>query len=182
MELKSIVEKLVARSPLRFRSSGGSEIFIVLKYRTLHGDFYYFRFDHRNETKHWADERTLGNRASFNFNGNGDISIFTLRSVKESDQGIYRCRVDFKSSPTRNYNVNLTIISKFNFFFLASPTEYLTCNFYSYVEIAFEKYFPLVRKKSSRARFNQSIFFRHPVRVFSTILRTVLKSACLALY
>lgn len=35
-----------------------------------------------------------------------------LQNIKRHDQGIYRCRVDFRTSQTQSFRYNLTIISK----------------------------------------------------------------------
>lgn len=61
---------------------------------------------------HWADDVTLSNRGYFKAKPNP--SILSIDSTKSLDSGVYRCRVDFHKSPTRNSKVNLTIISKLN--------------------------------------------------------------------
>lgn len=60
--------------------------------------------------KRWSDEMVFANRAYFLFEKQpGELAV---QSTKESDSGVYRCRVDFKVAQTRNSKVNLTVIRK----------------------------------------------------------------------
>ncbi|CAG9563369.1 unnamed protein product [Danaus chrysippus] len=55
---------------------------------------------------HWSDD-TFGDRARWiAFPSSGLL----VRDVKPQDRSIYRCRVDFQVSPTRNYRIALDII------------------------------------------------------------------------
>lgn len=81
--------------------------------------FYYFHFsvDVRDRdpksAKRWSDESVFGSRAYFIFEKMpGELAV---QSVKDTDTGIYRCRLDFRVAQTRNIKVNLTIIGKYKF-------------------------------------------------------------------
>lgn len=74
----------------------------------------FYSYDSRDksskEASHWSDDRTVGGRVSFELGSGKYPARLTLQAVKDSDGGLYRCRVDFKKSPTRNQNVNLTVL------------------------------------------------------------------------
>ncbi|CAL7949715.1 unnamed protein product [Xylocopa violacea] len=61
-----------------------------------------------NKALNWSDSTAVGPRAYF-------VTVtkpatLSLEAVQLDDEGIYRCRVDFKNSPTKNFQVNLTVI------------------------------------------------------------------------
>lgn len=63
-----------------------------------------------NKALHWSEEKIFGPRAYF-------VTVskpaaLTLDGVKLDDEGVYRCRVDFRTTPTRNFAINLTVIGK----------------------------------------------------------------------
>jgi hypothetical protein len=73
-----------------------------------------FSFDVRgrpyNKAALWSDKNVFGPRAYF-----ATVSKpahLTLQKVQLDDEGAYRCRVDFKNSPTRNFQINLTVIGE----------------------------------------------------------------------
>ncbi|KYN36889.1 Myelin-associated glycoprotein [Trachymyrmex septentrionalis] len=73
----------------------------------------YFSFDVRGRRQYsnarlWSSPSALGPRAFFVTATNpAHLSIDRLEST---DEGIYRCRVDFRNSPTRKQRMNLTVI------------------------------------------------------------------------
>lgn len=50
-----------------------------------------------------------------------------INEVKAADGGVYRCRVDFFNSPTKNFRVNLSLVGKWSESFPSSiPWGFLT--------------------------------------------------------
>jgi len=45
-------------------------------------------------------------------NSSGEKARLKIFNVSEADDGIYRCRVDFRASQTRTSRLNLTVIGK----------------------------------------------------------------------
>lgn len=61
---------------------------------------------------HWAVSDDLGKRTYFQI-GDGHRAKLKVTKVTFKDQGIFRCRVDFINSPTRNFRVNLTLVGEY---------------------------------------------------------------------
>lgn len=67
------------------------------------------------QAKHWKNER-LAARAQFD-TSTASTAAFMLSNVSEDDDGIYRCRVDFRHTPTRHVRYQLNVVRKFKVFF-----------------------------------------------------------------
>ena len=89
-------------------------LYTVLWYKDEDGEPIYTydaRTSDRLAPKHWSEEEPRG------FGGRARLVIsphpaqLVVSTVRASDAGLYRCRVDFKSSQTRNSMVTLSIIS-----------------------------------------------------------------------
>ncbi|KAM3958855.1 protein turtle homolog A [Aphomia sociella] len=60
---------------------------------------------------HWAVAGEFGARTHFVLNESDPSSAhLSIEKVARQDDGLYRCRIDYVDSPTRNYRVNLTVI------------------------------------------------------------------------
>ncbi|XP_037078617.1 uncharacterized protein LOC119099657, partial [Pollicipes pollicipes] len=64
----------------------------------------------RSRGAHWTDASVDSSRVQFQ--PNTRQAHLRIGAVRRSDQRLYRCRVDFLHSPTRNSRVNLTVISE----------------------------------------------------------------------
>lgn len=76
--------------------------------------FFKISFDVRGrqfgQAKLWSSPTVFGLRAFFS-TANHPAQL-KVDNIKLSDEGMYRCRVDFRNSPTRNLKINLTVIGK----------------------------------------------------------------------
>uniref|UniRef100_A0A182T2M9 IGv domain-containing protein n=1 Tax=Anopheles maculatus TaxID=74869 RepID=A0A182T2M9_9DIPT len=81
-------------------------------------------FDARDirEGSHRSSNSSFDGRT--NFYPNRTPAMLEILQTKPTDSGIYRCRVDFHKSPTRNTRVQLTVIGEFP----AQRIKYV-CNF-----------------------------------------------------
>lgn len=62
------------------------------------------------QATHSALSGELGQRLLFSVTESPKDAKLKIKSVQDSDGGVYRCRVDYFNSPTRNYRVNLTLV------------------------------------------------------------------------
>ncbi|KAI5740170.1 hypothetical protein M8J76_001218 [Diaphorina citri] len=70
-----------------------------------------FSVDLRNMSnkKVWSSPTVFNDRASFKMAGTARLVV---SHVNMDDESMYRCRVDFKNSPTKNIKINLTVIRR----------------------------------------------------------------------
>ena len=61
--------------------------------------------------RHWNDGTNLGPRARFDEDAR-PFPLLWIEDLREDDQGQYRCRVDFRLAPTKNFKINLGVIGK----------------------------------------------------------------------
>ena len=86
--------------------------------------------------EHWADVEHLGDRASLKVQPG--YQGLHLTRLELEDAGEYRCRVDFKASPTRNLRINLEIIGLFNKLSRIKWLPYIESSDFIYLSIILE--------------------------------------------
>ncbi|KAM8713629.1 hypothetical protein ACLKA7_013880 [Drosophila subpalustris] len=71
-----------------------------------------YTFDARGRPLHqaipWADENVFNKKAHFYYDSNPPA--LRIKNIQTSDAGLYKCRVDFHKSPTRNWRINVTVL------------------------------------------------------------------------
>ncbi|XP_070492638.1 uncharacterized protein side-III isoform X2 [Chironomus tepperi] len=86
-------------------------VYMVLWFRESAGKPLY-SFDVRgrafSKALYWSDTNAFGPRAYFLTVSKP--ATLSVDNVQLDDEGVYRCRVDFQNSPTRNHRINLTVI------------------------------------------------------------------------
>ncbi|KAI4492950.1 hypothetical protein M0802_009787 [Mischocyttarus mexicanus] len=90
----------------------GDVVTMVLWFKKDKGDPV-FSYDARSrqftKAKFWSATNVWGHRATFRASPPAQL---TIQDIRESDEDVYRCRVDFRNSPTRNFKVNFTVIER----------------------------------------------------------------------
>ncbi|XP_020300402.1 hemicentin-2-like [Pseudomyrmex gracilis] len=110
-----VVEGVVgkkAQLPCNIHPADNDDVSMVLWYKEGITEPIY-SVDARNRrqlsnARFWSSPAVLGPRAYFVTATNP--AHLTIDRLESTDQGIYRCRVDFRNSPTRKQKTNLTVI------------------------------------------------------------------------
>lgn len=68
------------------------------------------RGKHLTEARHWSAPEVFGPRAHFSVAA--PTAALVVRDVKRRDEGVYRCRVDFRNTQTTSFRYNLTVVGK----------------------------------------------------------------------
>ncbi|XP_034137739.1 protein turtle homolog A isoform X3 [Drosophila guanche] len=86
-------------------------VYMVLWFREGDGEPIY-NFDVRGrqfgQARLWSSPMAFGTRA--HFSSTTHPAQLKIDNIRIEDEGVYRCRVDFRNSPTRNLKINLTVI------------------------------------------------------------------------
>jgi hypothetical protein len=64
------------------------------------------------QARHWSAPEVFGSRAIFRTLS--DPAHLFVEDIRLHDEGVYRCRVDFRNTPTRSFRYNLTVIGESN--------------------------------------------------------------------
>ncbi|XP_047005128.1 nephrin-like [Schistocerca americana] len=110
VEVQAVEGRSVAL-PCNVTPPGHDRVYMVFWFRDDEGIPLY-SFDVRgkplSQAAHWSAPEVFGSRAYFRTVS--DPAQLVLEPVTLRDEGVYRCRVDFRNAPTRSARYNLTVI------------------------------------------------------------------------
>lgn len=99
---------VILRKPLTF------QIIVNIDISLLNICSHCYSFDvrgkHLSEARHWSAPEVFGPRA--HFSTAPPPAALLVRDVKRRDEGVYRCRVDFRNTQTTSFRYNLTVVGK----------------------------------------------------------------------
>jgi len=85
---------------------------LIKQINYLHLNPLHYSFDVRGrqfgQARLWSSPSAFGTRA--HFSSTTHPAQLKIDNIRIEDEGVYRCRVDFRNSPTRNLKINLTVI------------------------------------------------------------------------
>ena len=68
------------------------------------------RIETAREARHWSDQPVLQGRAFFH--ADETPAKLVIDDSQTEDEGLYKCRVDFKTAPTRISEINVNVVGK----------------------------------------------------------------------
>ena len=84
-----------------------------LQQEALTGDLFsetFFAGEYKSETE--QVHPCYINQFGIYFGGENQTSYLSIENLKHSDQGAYRCRVDFKKAPSKIYKLYLEVVGR----------------------------------------------------------------------
>ncbi|KAB0802558.1 hypothetical protein PPYR_04744, partial [Photinus pyralis] len=63
-----------------------------------------------SQARHWSAPEVFGSRAYFRTVS--EPAQLVIDDIRRHDEGVYRCRVDFRNAQTRSFRYNLTVIGE----------------------------------------------------------------------
>ncbi|XP_053677055.1 nephrin-like [Anopheles nili] len=88
-----------------------SQVYMVLWFKDKAGIPLYsvdVRDKISRQPAHWSAPEVFGSRAKFNIDKSP--ASLLIKNLKRHDQGVYRCRIDFRTIQTQTYRYNLSVI------------------------------------------------------------------------